>query len=101
MYFYFLIINFYSSLVDFHVGLVLLYSKVNWLHIGTYPLFLIFLLPHSFSDSVPIWVFIELSRVPCAIQQVLISYLFYTQQCEYVSSNLPIYIPLVPLILSW
>ena len=29
-----------------------------------------------------------LSRVPCAIQQVLISYLFYIQQCVYVSPNI-------------
>ena len=33
-----------------------------------------------------------LSRVPCAIQQVLISYLFYTYQCIYVSPNLPIHL---------
>ena len=32
-----------------------------------------------------------LSRVPCAIQQVLISYLFYIQQCVYVNPNLPTY----------
>ena len=32
-----------------------------------------------------------LSRVPCAIQQVLISYLFYIQQCLYVTPNLLIY----------
>ena len=34
-----------------------------------------------------------LSRVPCAIQQVLISYLFYTQyqQCVYVNPNLSIH----------
>ena len=32
-----------------------------------------------------------LSRVPCAKQQVLISYLFYIQQCIYVSPNLPIH----------
>ena len=32
-----------------------------------------------------------LSRVPCAIQQVLISYLFYIQQHVYVNPNLPIY----------
>ena len=35
-----------------------------------------------------------LSRVPCAIQQVLISYLFYIQQCVYVHPNLPIYPPI-------
>ena len=34
----------------------------------------------------------SLSTVPCAIQQALISYLFYTQyqQCMYVNPNLPI-----------
>ena len=32
-----------------------------------------------------------LSRVPCAKQQVLISYLFYIQWCIYVSPNLPIH----------
>ena len=31
------------------------------------------------------------SRVPCAIQQGLIMYLFYIQQCVYVNPNLPIY----------
>ena len=31
-----------------------------------------------------------LSRVPCAIQQVVISYLFYIQQCVYVNPSLPI-----------
>ena len=32
-----------------------------------------------------------LSRVPCAKQQVLISYLFYIRWCIYVSPNLPIH----------
>ena len=32
-----------------------------------------------------------LSRVPCAIQEVLVSYLFYMWQYAYVSPNLPIY----------
>ena len=32
-----------------------------------------------------------LSRVPCTIQQVLISYLFYIQSCVYVSRSLPVY----------
>ena len=32
-----------------------------------------------------------LSRVPCAIQQDYISYLFYTQQCIYVIPNFPIH----------
>ena len=38
-----------------------------------------------------------LSRVPCVIQYVLISYLFYTQyqQCICVNPNLPIPPPLV------
>ena len=53
----------------------LLYSKVNRLYVYTYPLFLRF--PSHFSHHR------SLSRVPCAIQQVLISYFFYTQQCVY------------------
>ena len=32
-----------------------------------------------------------LSRVPCAIQQALISYLFHMQQCVHVNPNLPSY----------
>ena len=32
-----------------------------------------------------------LSRVPCAIQQVLVGYLFYIQQCVYVNPNLLIH----------
>ena len=39
-----------------------------------------------------------LSGVPCAIQQVFISYLFYIQQCVFVSSNLPVYPSLPPLV---
>ena len=31
------------------------------------------------------------NRVPCAVQQVLISYLFYTQQFVYVNTSLPIH----------
>ena len=39
-----------------------------------------------------------LSRVPCVIQQVLISYLFYTQQCICVNPNLPVHpTPFSPL----
>ena len=34
---------------------------------------------------------VQRSGVPCAIQQVLISYLFYTYWCIYVNSNLPIH----------
>ena len=35
-----------------------------------------------------------LSRVPCAIQQVFISYLFYIQSCVYVNLNILISLPL-------
>ena len=62
------------------------YSKVNQLYIYIYPLFFFFL--RFFSH---ICHYRLLSRVPCAIQQVLISYLFYIQQCVYVNPNLPIY----------
>ena len=60
-----------------------LYSKMNQLYIYTYPLFFGFpshLGHHS-----------ALSRVPWAIQYVLISYLFYTwyKQCICVNPNLP------------
>ena len=41
-----------------------------------------------------------LSRVPCAIQYVLISYLFYTQQCIYVSPNIPTHRTLFPPLVS-
>ena len=44
-----------------------------------------------FQTSFPLDHHGALNRVPCHIQQVLISYLFYTQQCIYVNSNLPIY----------
>ena len=57
------------------------YSEVNLLYI--YPLFFRF-----FSH---IGHYRVLSRGPCAIQQVLISYLFYIQQCVYFNPNLPIY----------
>ena len=36
---------------------------------------------------------VQQSRVPCAIQQVLSSYLFYTYQCIQVNPNLPIHYP--------
>ena len=56
------------------------------------------------SISTPFWILFHighqgvLSRVSCAIQQVLISYSFFIQQCVYVDPNLPIYpsSPLVP-----
>ena len=41
---------------------------------------------------------VQRSGVPSAIQQILISYLFYTYQCIYVNPNLPVHpIPLSPL----
>ena len=60
----------------------LLYSKVNQPHVYIYPLFLGF---HSHLGHHR-----ALNRVPCAIQSVLISCLFYTQ-CTYVNPNLPIH----------
>ena len=59
-------------------------SKVNQLYIYIYPL--------SFGFPSHLGHRRALGRVPCAIQQVLISYLFYTQcqQCIYVNPNLPI-----------
>ena len=41
-----------------------------------------------------------LSRVPCSIQWVLISYLFYVWQCVYVSPNIPMY-PSSPFNPGW
>ena len=64
------------------------YSKVNQLYIYIYPLFFRFFV-HTGHYRV-------VSRVPCAKQQVLISYLFYIQQCVYLNPNLPIY-PSPPL----
>ena len=61
----------------------LLYGKVNQLYVYICPLFFGF--PSHLGHHR------ALSRVPCAIQQVLISYLFYTQQGIYVNPNLPIY----------
>ena len=62
----------------------LLYSKVkNQLYVYIQLLY--------FQTSFPLGHHRALNRVPCHIQQVFISYLFYTQQCIYVDSNLPIY----------
>ena len=55
------------------------YSRVIHLYIYIYPLF-----SHIGYCRI-------LSRVPCAMQQVFVSYLFYIQQCAYVNPNLPIY----------
>ena len=69
----------------------LLCSKVNQLYIYIYAVF--FRFPSQLGHHTP------LSRVSCAMQQVLISYLFYTQQCIYVSPNLPIHPTLLtPLV---
>ena len=76
------ICNYFLKLIFIGVQF-LLYSTVNQLHTYIYPLFLRFF-SHTGHYRV-------LSRVPCAIQQVLISYLFYIQQCVYVNPNLPIY----------
>ena len=59
----------------------LLYSQVNQLYI--YLLFFRFLSHIGYYKV--------LSRVPCAIQQVLISYLFYIQWCVHGNPHLPIY----------
>ena len=61
----------------------LLYSKVNQLYVYIHPLFFGF--PSHLGHHR------ALSRVPCATQQVLISYLFYIQQCVYFNPNLPIH----------
>ena len=56
----------------------LLYSKVNQLYVHIYPLFFGF--PSHLGHHR------ALNRVPCVIQQVLISYLFYTQyKCVYMN----------------
>ena len=69
----------------------LLYSKVNQLYVYIYSLFFGF--PFHLGHRR------ALSRVPCAIQQVLISYLLYTQQCIYVNPNLPVH-PTSPSLLG-
>ena len=67
------------------------HSKVNQLYIYIYLLFFGF--PSHLGHQR------ALSRVPCALQQVLISYLFYTQQCIHVNPNLPIHpTPLPPMV---
>ena len=63
--------------------LFLIHSKVNQLHIYIYPLFFGFLFHLGHHGA--------LSRVSSGIQQVLISYLLYTQQRIYVNHNLPIH----------
>ena len=62
------------------------HSKVNQLYVYMYPL--------CFTFFSHIGHYRVLKRAPCAVQKVLISsnYLFYIQQCVYVSPNLPIYL---------
>ena len=80
--------NVYWSIVDSQCCVSFRCTAVNQLCMYIYPLFFR-LLSHIIDYRV-------LSRVPCAIQQALISYLFYIQQCVYVNPNLPIY-PSSPL----
>ena len=61
----------------------LLYSEVNQLYVYIYPL--LFGFPSHLGHHR------AFSRVPCAIQQVIISYLFYTQQHICVNPNLPVH----------
>ena len=56
-------------------------SKVNQFYAYVYPLFLGFPCHSGHRRA--------LTRVPCAIPQVLTGYLFYMQQCKYVTLNLP------------
>ena len=62
----------------------LLSSKVNQLYIYIYPPFFKRFFPQKGHCRI-------LRLVPCAIQQVLISYLFYIWQCVYVDPELPMY----------
>ena len=62
------------------------YSIVNQLYIYIYPL--------CFRFFSHIGHYRVLSRVPCAIQQVLISYLFYIQQCVCVNLKCKLVQPL-------
>ena len=73
--FFLLAYNCFTMLCQFLYNQLLCsqYRKVNQLHVYIHPLFFGFFLGHHRA----------LSRVPCAIYQVLICYLFYTwyQQC--------------------
>ena len=66
---------------------MLYYSKVNQLYVYLYPLF-----PHSFFSH--IGHYRVLSRVPCAILEVLISSVLYIVVCM-CQPTPPVYIPLV------
>ena len=86
---------FLTSLLEYNCFTMLcqflLYSEVNQLYVYIYPLFFVF--PSHIGHQR------TLSRVPYAIQQVLISYLFYTYYCIHVNPNLPIH-P-TPCFPSW
>ena len=73
------------------LGQLILYSKVSQLYVYIYPLFFGFP-SHSGHHR-------TLSRVSLDIQQVLISYLFYTQyqQCMYGNPNLLVH-PILSLL---
>ena len=79
IYFYFLLeYSCFTMLCSF-----LLYSKVNQLYTYIYPLFFRFF-PDIYSLQ-------STEQSFFAMQQVLIGYLFYIQQCVYVNPNLSIY----------
>ena len=67
-----------------------MYCKVNRLYICIHIYSLFFGFPFHLGHHRAV------NRVPCAIQQVLISYLFSTQQCVYANSNLLFYATPLP-----
>ena len=69
----------------------LLYSNVNQLQVCVCVCVYIYISPFLGFPS-HLTHYRSLSTLPCAIQQVLISYQFYTQQCIYVNPNLPIHL---------
>ena len=82
---------FYWSIVALHCCVSFCSSKVNQPY--TYIQLFFFGFPSHLGHHS------ALSRVPCVTQQILISYLFYTQQCIYVNPNLPIHpTPPSPLV---
>ena len=71
--------TFLGSIVDLQCCQFQMYSRFNLLYIYIYPLFLSFF-SHVGSCTV-------LRRAPCAIQQAIISYLSYIQQCVYINPS--------------
>ena len=71
----------------YNIVLVSVYSEVSQLHIHIYPLLFFGFFPH-------IGHYRAFSRVPCARQQFLFSFLFYLGQCVYVNPNLLVYLSL-------